>query len=662
MPALATLHRLFRAGSWQWLRICGMTLGMAAGTTALAATLPAGFTETPVATGLASPTAMAFAPDGRLFVAQQGGALRVIKNGALLGPPFVSLTVNSSGERGLLGVAFDPNFATNNWIYVYYTATTPAIHNRVSRFTANGDTALAGSETVILELNNLSSATNHNGGAMHFGPDGKLYIAVGENANGANAQSFSNLLGKMLRINPDGTIPTDNPFFSTATGNNRAIWALGLRNPFTFAFQPGTGRMFINDVGQNAWEEIDDGIRGANYGWPDTEGPTSNPAFRSPIYWYGHGAGNFLGCAITGGTFYNPSAPQFPGTYTGKYFFADYCGDWVNVFDPATGNAATFATGIAAPVDLQVGADGSLYYLARGGGANTGVVFKVDYAANQAPVITQDPSNRTVSEGASASFSVVAFGSPTLAYQWQRNGVNIAGATGSTYILQSAAASDNGARFRCVVTNSFGSDTSTEATLTVTSNTPPTGTITSPASGTLYSAGGTITYAGTGTDAQDGTLAANRFTWRVDFYHNDGTLHFHPFIPDTTGSTGGSFVIPTSGETSPNVFYRIWLTVTDSGGMTHTSFRDVLPRTSRITLVSNPTGLSLTLDGQPYAGGSVLGVVGMTRSIGAPTPQTLSGATYTFRSWTGGGNATHNITTPATDTTYTATFKKKGKP
>ena len=170
--------------------------------------------------------------------------------------------------------------------------------------------------------------------------------------------------------------------------------------------------------------------------------------------------------------------------------------------------------------------------------------------------------------------------------------------------------------------------------LTVTSNTPPTGTITSPASGALYSAGGTITYAGTGTDAQDGNLAANRFTWRVDFYHNDGTLHFHPFIPDTTGSTGGSFVIPTSGETSPNVFYRIWLTVTDFGGMTHTSFRDVLPRTSRITLVSNPAGLSLTLDGQPYAGGSVLGVVGMTRSIGAPTPQSLGGATYTFRSST----------------------------
>src|SRR6185436_16408132 len=203
-----------------------------------AAVIPSGFTETQVAGGLLNPTAMTFAPDGRLFVCQQGGALRVIKNGVLLSTPFVTVTVNSSGERGLLGVAFDPNFSSNNFVYIYYTATTPAIHNRVSRFTANGDVATPGSEVVILELNNLSGATNHNGGAIHFGEDGKLFIAVGENANGANSQTLANLLGKILRINPDGTIPNDNPFFNTATGNNRAIWAMGLRNPFTFGFQP----------------------------------------------------------------------------------------------------------------------------------------------------------------------------------------------------------------------------------------------------------------------------------------------------------------------------------------------------------------------------------------------------------------------------------------
>jgi hypothetical protein len=205
-----------------------------------AATLPAGFSETLVTNGLSSPTSMDFAPDGRLFVCLQGGQLRVIKNGSLLPTPFVSLTVNSAGERGLLGVAFDPNFATNNFVYVYYTATSPAIHNRVSRFTANGDVAVAGSELVLLDLENLG-ATNHNGGAIHFGPDAKLYIAVGENAVPSNSQTLTNRLGKFLRINSDGSIPTDNPFFNTATGVNRSIWALGLRNPFTFAFQPGTG-------------------------------------------------------------------------------------------------------------------------------------------------------------------------------------------------------------------------------------------------------------------------------------------------------------------------------------------------------------------------------------------------------------------------------------
>ena len=216
------------------------------------ATLPAGFTETAI-TGLSNPTAMEIAPDGRIFVCQQGGSLHVIKNGALLSTPFLTLSVDANGERGLLGIAFDPNFASNNFVYVYYTVSTTPRHNRVSRFTANGDVAVPGSETVILQLDNLTGATNHNGGAIHFGPDGKLYIAVGENATPSNAQTLSNMLGKILRINPNPNelIPSDNPFFNQANGNNRSIWALGLRNPFTFAFQPGTGRMFINDVGQD---------------------------------------------------------------------------------------------------------------------------------------------------------------------------------------------------------------------------------------------------------------------------------------------------------------------------------------------------------------------------------------------------------------------------
>ena len=175
---------------------------------------------------------MAFAPDGRLFVCEQGGALRVIKNGALLPTPFLTVSVNSSGERGLLGAAFDPDFANNNFVYIYYTATSPTVHNRISRFTANGDVAVTNSEVVLMDLEDLS-ATNHNGGAIHFGLDGMLYIATGENAVQSNSQSFSNRLGKILRVNSDGTIPL-NPFDGQTLGLNKAIWAMGLRNPFTF--------------------------------------------------------------------------------------------------------------------------------------------------------------------------------------------------------------------------------------------------------------------------------------------------------------------------------------------------------------------------------------------------------------------------------------------
>lgn len=335
------------------------------------------FAATTVVQGLAQPTTMAFAPDGRLFVCQQGGALRVVKNGALLSKPFLSVSVDSRGERGLLGVAFDPDFNTNHFVYVYYTTFAAPIHNRVSRFTANGDEAVSGSETVLMDLDNLSSATNHNGGALHFGNDGKLYVAVGENANGANAQTLTNCLGKMLRINKDGSIPEDNPFYETATGANRAIWAYGLRNPYTFAVQPGTGRIFINDVGQSAWEEINDGISGSNYGWPNAEGMSSNPDYRNPLYVYGHGNSDTTGCAISGGTFYNSAVQQFPPAFNGSYFFADYCGGWIRRFDPATGKATAFATRLPGQVvDVALGPDGALYYLARIGG----VVGRIAYA------------------------------------------------------------------------------------------------------------------------------------------------------------------------------------------------------------------------------------------------------------------------------------------
>jgi len=293
-------HQIGMAQRWSLLALLVSSMACAS-----AATVPSNFSDSVYASGLSNPTAMAWSPDGRLFVCTQGGSLRVIKNGTLLATPFVRVTVDGNGERGLLGVAFDPNFSSNRLVYVQYTATSPATRSRISRFTAdsgNPDVS-SGGEQVLFDYDNLSSATNHNGGALHFGPDGKLYSAHGENANGAHAQTLNNLLGKILRLNSDGTIPSDNPFFNQATGNNRAIYALGLRNPFTFAFQPGTGRLYINDVGQGSWEEINDGAAGRNYGWPNVEG---NGSFSPAIGTYSNPVRSYPtshGCAITGGTF-----------------------------------------------------------------------------------------------------------------------------------------------------------------------------------------------------------------------------------------------------------------------------------------------------------------------------------------------------------------------
>ncbi|MBX9581362.1 MAG: PQQ-dependent sugar dehydrogenase, partial [Gemmataceae bacterium] len=370
-------------------------------------TLPPGFAESVFAAGLTAPTAMAVAPDGRVFVAEQGGTLRVVRNGAALPAPFVSLAVDARGERGLVGVALDPAFPTNGFVYVYYTvpAAGPAApHNRVSRFAAAGDVA-AGGETVLLDLDPLSAATNHNGGGLAFGPDGKLYVAVGDNATAANAQTLTNRLGKVLRINPDGTIPADNPaaidgLGAVPAGPARAIWAAGLRNPFTLAFQPGTGRLFVNDVGQASFEEVNEGRAGANYGWPATEGPfdpAAFPAFTPPAHAYPHGDGSpAVGRAIVGGAF---GGVGFPAEYAGDYFFADLIGGWINRRDAATGQVTNFADDLTGQsiVDLDTGPAGQLLYLARG--PAEGAIYQIVSAAPGAAVaVGAGPGGGAVAE------------------------------------------------------------------------------------------------------------------------------------------------------------------------------------------------------------------------------------------------------------------------
>src|SRR5918995_3715045 len=390
----AVLLLLSMAAALALLASVATLLVLPVGSARGAANLPPGFTDSRVVSGLTNPMDMEFAPDGRLFVAEQAGRLRIVKpDGTLVTFLNISTKVDSSGDRGLQALTFDPNFATNRYVYLHYTrkatSTTP-VHNRVVRVTASGDKVVAGSEKLIFRLGNQTS-DHHMGGAIDFGKDGKLYVATGDNETPANAQQLTNLFGKMLRINKDGTIPTNNPFYSRASGNNRAIWALGLRNPFKFAIQPGTGTIFINDVGADAWEEINRGASGANYGWNLCEGNHDNPnkpgsvicsaaPYTAPVHEYTHGSTNTTGCSITGGTFYNPTTVQFPSGYVGDYFFADLCSGWIRRYDPSTDAATGFATGLSSVVDLEVSKnEGELYSLSRG---TPGTVSKIRYAGN----------------------------------------------------------------------------------------------------------------------------------------------------------------------------------------------------------------------------------------------------------------------------------------
>jgi glucose/arabinose dehydrogenase len=567
--------------------------------------VPPNFVETLVAQGFKTPTNMAVAPDGRVFVLEQQtvsgqgrGYVRVVKNGVLLSTPFVTINgIDIQGERGLLGIEFDPNFATNGFVYLFYTLPgTPGVtlHNEVWRYTANPankDVALAGSGLKIIQFPPIDAAF-HVGGSMHFNPiDGKLYISIGEDWAGDNeAQDIDEFRGRILRytINANGTFsaPSDNPWFNQATTTvNKGSWAMGFRNPFQFAIQPTTGLMYVNDVGQDLYEEINNTQKGKHYGWKFCEGPCSpaNSAYTSPIHYYGHTLGGSTngGCAITGSIFYNPLTPTFPAAYIGKYFYADYCNNWIKYINPSTpSQVSVFATRIYDnTVALDIAPNGSLYYLSRGLSSSDGRLFRIDYALNGLPTFNQHPANKNVSAGQTAAFTCNATGGTPITYQWQRRApgaaqfLNIGGATSTTYTTApTTVEADNGAQFRCQATNPAGSAFSQSATLSVVPGTPPVVAINVTINDTArqtWLLGDTVDFTFTATDAQEGTLPASAFTWSVDLYHQPpaSATHTHPILPSTSGSSAGSFAISPTPHDRAHYWYRINVRATDSSGL-----------------------------------------------------------------------------------------------
>ena len=600
---------------------------------------------------------------GEFLLQNRGGKLLVIKNDVILPSPFMVLDVDSNGERGLIGIALDPDFASNNYLYLYYTAKTPAIHNRISRFTANGDQVLAGSEVILLDLMNLTTATNHNGGAMAFGSDGFLYVAVGDNAQqNSGPQNKDSYRGKMLRLNKDGTAPPSNPFFNEtgATEVRKRVWSYGLRNPFTFSIQPVTGRIFVNEVGGNGIgkrEEINDAtLGGNNFGWPIGEGTINTVGYTDPVYNYASttALSTPFGCAITGGAFFSPNTTTYPATYLQKYFFQDFCQGWIYYIDPTVSNpsATVFATGLTSnTLSITTGFDGNLYYLDR----DAKQLYRLEYTQNFS--IVQQPASVSINQGQGASFSIVASSTEVLTYQWQKNGVDIAGATQSTLLLNSVLVSDAGS-YRVKVTNSsLSSIFSESATLTVAPlNAAPAVTLLNPTKTPqmFYSAGDVIKLKASALDPEEGVLSSSAFMWHVDFHHDTHT-HDSPAVEGNEVE----ITIPNEGETSDNVWYRFTVMATDSKGAVGIDSVDVYPNKVEISLSSKPSGLKLAIDGQPFSTDTlVTSVRGILRTISAPVQQTKLGTTYYFVSWSNGGTIGQTIS-PTASASYVAQYKRK---
>ena len=331
------------------------------------------------------PTDIEFSPDGRMFVLGKKGKGFIIKDGKRNSKEFISLKVSSESERGLLGIAFDPDFQNNRYVYLYYTTGKGSLKyknapkNRVSRFQMNAnnpDIANIKSEKIILD-NIASDAGHHNAGALKIGPDKKLYIATGDGGkNNKNSQNLANLSGKILRLNLDGTIPADNPFYRQK-GRRGEIWVYGLRNPWKFAFN-ANGQIAIADVGLASYEEINIGKKGANYGWPNTEGP--NPKKTKGVTYPAYHYASKGGAAIVGGEFYNGS--QFPAKYKGDYFFGDFVKNFIrHVRFNAKGKVVwvkTFDKSAGWMTDIVFGPDGSMYY-AVGDSGSAGHIQKISY-------------------------------------------------------------------------------------------------------------------------------------------------------------------------------------------------------------------------------------------------------------------------------------------
>ena len=515
---------------------------------------PAGFVQRQIARNL-NPTTLTFAPNGRLFVVGKEGTITEIVNDKLAPDPFMKVpNVDMYNERGLAGLCFHPDFPRTPYFYVYYTAK-GADRNRLSRFRVAGGVGDPKSETILYEFDELAG-TIHNAGVLRFGPDSKLYVSVGDGSKASSAQRLDSFLGKILRMNDDGSVPSDNPFVGKTTGSYQVIYALGFRNPFSMDIDRVTGQILVGDVGGDDFEEVNDIRAGRNYGWPLIEGlrttQTAPSNYTDPIHAYKHDPD----CSIAGLTIYNPPVFRFPPEYHGRVFFADYCGGSIRTLESKTGRIVnTFATNIDRPIALATSPDGYLYYVSRGGigggseqdntATSNGSVYKVSYFDSGAPYISRQSAGAFVPVGESVTFEIEAVGQKPLTYRWYRNGKLLTGPNQNTYTLTSPTLADNGASFMCIVSSALGAQNSDAMLLQVVQGQRPVVRIQQPVTTTTYRGGDVINYAGQALDASQKPLTNAKLTWWIDFHHDD---HVHPAMDPVTGPFRESTSTPRWGN------------------------------------------------------------------------------------------------------------------
>ncbi len=608
------------------------------------ASVPSDFQTTQiVGTGLDGPTGFSIAPDGRIFILERTGNVKIFKNDQLLTTPFTVLPSEGSGDRGLIGVAFDPNYASNYYVYFYYTGTD--LRNHLVRFDASSDVGQNG--PIELYKTTQPSQLLHVGGTIAFGGDGKLYLSIGDNGYSANSQDLSNPFGKVLRLNKDGTIPTDNPFYGQS-GKLPEIWAYGFRNPFRFTFDSATQRLFLGDVGSDTTEEVNLVIKGGNYGWPNEEGPCpSTCPYLNPIYSYPHNGGSR---AVVAGAVYRGS--MFPAEYTGNLFIGDYAAGFIkrlildgngNVtsvvdFDPLAGSV----------VDMEVANDGSLYYITY----YPGRLYRVSYSTvSSVPTANASADVTTGLAPLTVNFSSTGSSDPDndpLTYLWKFGDGTTSNQANPTKVYQ------NDGAYTVDLAVSDGTNISHAIPIIIQVGIPPTLTIATPVNNSKYNAGDTIFYAASGQDGAGRDLPDSAFITEVRFHHQ---THFHPFLGPLYNTQNGSFVIPITGESSAETWYEIIVTATDVNGLSTVKSVSVYPNVVNLNFATSPTNLTYYIDGVPHSSSyATQGVVGFQRELKTIFSQVQNSMPYEFDHWSDNGGLIHTITTPNVNNSYTAYF------